>query len=73
MSTFLPGLGQMYAGYPLEGIFNLGLQSTCLGLGLYSAYYKYYLTGYFEGFALFPKFYFGGTIRTEYLVEKKNY
>ncbi|MCF8296333.1 MAG: hypothetical protein K9J13_02210 [Saprospiraceae bacterium] len=73
MSTFLPGLGQIYAGYPLEGVLNFGLQAASLGLGVIGIYYKYYLTGYFGGFALFQKFYFGGITRTEYLVEKKNY
>ena len=73
MSTFLPGLGQMYAGYPLEAAFNLGLHLASLSVGVAAIYYKYYLTGYFCGFALLQKFYFGGTTRTAYLVEKKNF
>lgn len=73
LSTFIPGLGQIYAGYPIEGIFNFALQASSLGIGGVAIWYKYYLTGYFGGFALFQKFYFGGTTRTEYLVRKKNY
>lgn len=73
LSTFVPGLGQIYAGYPLEGIFNFTLHLATLGLAAYAMVNTYYLTGYFGGLALFQKFYFGSSIRAHYLAEKHNY
>lgn len=73
LSTFIPGAGQIYAGYPFEGVFNLLLQSACLAGGVYGFYTKYYFTGYIVGFGLFQKFYFGGTRRAELLANKTNY
>lgn len=73
LSTFLPGLGQAYAGYPLEGITNLSLHLITLGSAGLAFYYGYYLTGYFGGLGLLQRFYFGGLNRVEYLAQKKNY
>lgn len=73
LSTFLPGLGQVYAGYPVEGAFNTSLHLIFIGVAGVSIYYKYYLTGYFGGLGLLQKFYYGGITRTEYLTNKKNH
>ncbi len=73
LSTFLPGLGQIYAGYPAEGIFNTSLHLIFIGVAGVSVYYKYYLTGYFGGLGLLQKFYYGGIKRTDFLVRKKNH
>lgn len=72
-STFLPGSGQVYAGYPVEGIFNLSIHLATLTFAATEILAGYYATGYFGGFGLFQKFYFGGIQRVEFLTEKKNY
>lgn len=70
---FFPGLGLLYAGYPLPGIFNFLLNSICLTAGIYEIYYGYYFTGYFAGAAVLSKFYFGGRSLTEKMIAKRNY
>jgi TM2 domain-containing membrane protein YozV len=68
LSTFIPGSGQMYAGRPGEGIFNLALHLGTLAFAGVQIYLGYYLTGYFGGLALFQRFYFGNTKRAAELV-----
>jgi len=74
MSAFLPGLGQLYAGYFWEGAASAFLNAVSLGaMGYYIVFEKLYFTGIMAGSAVFSKFYMGGSNRLEYLVEKKNY
>jgi tetratricopeptide (TPR) repeat protein len=72
LSTFLPGVGQMYAGYPFRGIVSAALQLACFSFGAYSIWQGYYLSGFFTGFVLLQAFYSGGIRHTRYLVEKRN-
>lgn len=72
LSTFLPGVGQWYAGYPFRGMVSATLQLACFTFGAYSIWQKYYLSGFFTGFVLLQAFYSGGIRHTSYLVEKKN-
>jgi tetratricopeptide (TPR) repeat protein len=72
LSAIIPGSGQVYAGYPLEGITSLLLQTATLGFGAYKIYQGYYFIGFFTGFGLFQKFYFGGMNRAVFLTEKRN-
>lgn len=72
MSAILPGLGQIYAGYPEEGLLSFVLITSSLCTGIYGFYKKYYFSGYFVGLSLFQKFYFGGIRRAEQLTEKHN-
>jgi TM2 domain-containing membrane protein YozV len=72
LSTIVPGLGQVYAGYPFQGLSSLLLQSASLGFGVYSVVNEYYLSGFFTGAGLFQAFYFGGIRHTEFLAEKRN-
>lgn len=73
LSKFLPGAGQIYAGYFLEGIINAGFQVVFLGLTAYGIYAKYYVTAVAIGFTFFQKLHSGAIPRVEYLVNKKNY
>ena len=73
MSAFLPGLGQLYAGYFWEGSASAFLNVASLGLTGYFIYEKLYFTGVMVGSSVFSKFYIGGSNRLEYLVSKKNY
>jgi hypothetical protein len=69
----LPGLGQAYAGSPIEGLFNFTLNLGFLSFGAFEIFEGYYLTGYFVGAIGLNKVYFGGHARTGYLLEKHNY
>ncbi len=71
--SFIPGAGMAYAGKPLEGVLNFGINASALAFGVYQIYYGYYLTGYFGGAIILQKFYFGGRKRGEYLLEERNY
>ena len=73
MSAFLPGLGQLYAGYFWEGAASAFLNVASLGLTGYFIYAKLYITAATIGTSVLSKFYMGGSNRLEYLVAKKNY
>ena len=72
LAMFLPGVGQMYAGYPVRGLTSAGLQTAALTFGVFSMVNGNYLLGFFSGFGLLQAFYFGSLRHTQYLVEKKN-
>lgn len=73
LSTLIPGSGQMYAGYFWEGLGNATLQVVYLGFTGVAIWQKYYVSSLFVGYSTFFRFYQGGVVRTEYLVNKKNY
>lgn len=70
---FIPGLGQIYAGYYKEGIFNFILNASALIIGTYEVYKSFYFTGYCLGAIPISKFYFGSQARAELLLDKHNY
>ena len=71
--SFIPGLGQVYAGYFLEGTDAFLLNLAFLGFGVYQVYEGFYLTGYFIGAGGLSKTFFGNMRYAEFLVEKHNY
>lgn len=73
LSSIIPGSGQAYAGFWGEGMANAFLQGTSLLLTAYGIYTGYYVTSAVITFGLFQKFYSGAIVRTDYLVQKKNY
>ena len=73
MSSIMPGTGQMYAGYFWEGMGNASAQVICLAFTGVAIWQKYYLSSLFVGYSTFFRFYQGGLVRVEYLVNKKNY
>ena len=73
LSTFLPGSGQLYAGYFAEGAVSVLFQLAGLGFGVYSFIIKNYITSVIIGYSFFQKFYLGGVQRAEFLVRKRNY
>lgn len=73
LSMFMPGTGQLYAGYFWEGALNVSLQLAGLGFTGLCIWNKYYFTGAFVGFSIFQKFYGGGMNRAQFLTEKRNY
>jgi TM2 domain-containing membrane protein YozV len=72
LSFIMPGVGQMYAGYPKAGIVSIGLQTLALGFGVYHVWHRYYLIGFFTGAGMFQAFYFGGARRAELMAEETN-
>lgn len=73
LSTLLPGTGQMYAGYFWEGVGSASAQVVCLAFTGVAIWQKYYISSLFVGYSTFFRFYQGGLLRVEYLVNKKNY
>lgn len=73
LSTFLPGVGQLYAGYFWEGAASVAFQLVGLSFGVYSFFIKNYITSVLIGLSFFQKFYLGGVKRAEFLVNKRNY
>ncbi|TVQ88273.1 MAG: hypothetical protein EA393_09330 [Bacteroidetes bacterium] len=72
LSTFLPGTGHFYAGYPGKGLLNAGSQITSLGLAGYMAWSNLYISGFVIGLGMFQSFYFGGIRQAEYLAQQGN-
>ena len=73
LSMFLPGTGQLYAGYFWEGALSVSLQLVGLGFTGLCVFYKYYFTGIAVGTSIFQKFHVGGMNRSEFLVNKRNH
>ena len=73
LSTFLPGAGQMYAGYFWEGVTSLSIQIAAIGFVGYNIIIRHYFTAFTIGTGIFQRFYFGGINRLDYLVGKKNH
>lgn len=71
--SYFPGLGHLYAGYPVEGIACFVLNASILTFGVYEAYNAYYLTAYLGGAGMLSGTYFGGYARANYLIRKHNY
>jgi tetratricopeptide (TPR) repeat protein len=72
ISYVLPGVGQMYAGYPVKGIVSSLIQLSLMGFGAYSLYEGYFFTGALTGVGLFWSFYTGGARNAKYLAQRKN-
>lgn len=72
LSMFLPGVGQMYAGYPFKGLLSGGIQAGLVGFSAYALYKGYFFTGGLTGVAFFYTFYFGGAKYAQELTEKRN-
>jgi len=73
LSMFIPGSGQIYAGYFKEGILSFIFHISSISLGIWEITLKNYFTSYVLGAGLLQKFYFGNLRRAEYLTEKHNY
>ncbi|MEW6773934.1 MAG: hypothetical protein AB1304_08050 [Bacteroidota bacterium] len=73
LSTFFPGLGQMYSKNYSEGIITMMSHIFIIGLSTLGIYYQYYFTSIIAGSSLFAKFYNGNLKRAEFSVKKYNY
>ncbi len=72
LSTFLPGSGQVYAGYPGKGILNAGSQLLALSFAGVMMWQGLYITGFTVGLGLFQSFYFGGIRQANFLTHQSN-
>ena len=72
LSTFLPGTGHVYAGYPGKGILNAGSQLLSLSFAGVMMWQGLYITGFTVGLGLFQSFYFGGIRQANFLTHQSN-
>lgn len=72
LSLFLPGVGQMYSGYFLRGLFSGGIQAVLIVFTGYNLYHGYFFTGGMTGAAFFYTFYLGGARYARQLAEIRN-
>jgi hypothetical protein len=77
LAAFLPGLGEIYAGYPIKGLTSFALNAGFLAFGAYNFYWNYYVTGFVAGIFPMTKFYGGGkrlsmALATRHNMEKSN-
>lgn len=72
LSAFLPGLGEMKAGYAIKGITSFVINVGLIAFVGYNFYGGYYITGSVSGLMPFLKFYSGGQRLSVRLAEKHN-
>lgn len=72
LSYFIPGSGQMYAGYFFRGSLSALIQGGLIYFSINSFLNGYYFSGTFTGVALFYMFYNGGARYAAKLAAKKN-
>ena len=72
MSMIIPGSGQIYSGYPGDGLISFSLHALALGSAGLAFTQGLYISGWIGGFGLLQKLYFGGTQRAADLSEQKN-
>lgn len=74
LSSFVPGLGQIYSGYFFDAVFSVFMQLSGIAIAAYGVFVaKYYFTGIILGYGIFQRFYIAGTKRAEFLANKHNY
>ncbi len=71
-SRFVPGIGQMMAGYFIDGFSSFLFCSTSLAAGIVLVLNGYYISGYFLGAGLLYGFYYGGLRRLNDIVQFEN-
>ncbi len=72
LSTFLPGVGHMYAGETGKGLLNAFSQTASLGIAALLAWNGLYVSTFTIGLSLFQSFYFGGIKQAGGLTESRN-
>ena len=72
LANLLPGLGQVYAGKPLEGVVNLVLQVGTLWFSVNAWQEGYHLTSLLVGGSSFAAFRSGGKRRAVNLIKQQN-
>lgn len=71
--SFIPGLGQIYAGEYLQGFAALGMNAVALGFGVWQIFDKCYITAYVGGVGALSMTYPGAKTSGVYSAKKYNY
>lgn len=71
LSTFLPGIGQCYSGYPGKGLLAFTFTAGSIAVAVVEIMNGFYVTGYVVGLGFFQKFYFGGIEQSRRLAEER--
>lgn len=71
--AFIPGLGHLYAGYPLEAFTALLINGAALGFGVWQVFEKCYVTAYLCGAGMLATTYPGNITSARKHVAKRNY
>ena len=72
LSSYLPGLGAIKAGYPVKGITSFVIQAGLVAFTGYNFYMGYNVTATVSGIFPFLKFYSGGKRLGQRLADKHN-
>lgn len=72
LSSYLPGLGEIYSGYPGKGITSFILTAGFLTFAGYNFYLQYYVTGCLSGLYPVKRFYSGGKRLSVTLANRHN-
>jgi len=72
LSSILPGLGEIYAGYTFKGITSFVLNTGFLAFTGFNIAYGYYVTSVASGIFPFTKFYGGGKRLSANLADRHN-
>ena len=72
LSSFIPGLGEIKAGYPVKGITSFLIHAGLIIFTGYNFYTGFYVTGAISGVLPFLKFYGGGKRLSQNLAEERN-
>lgn len=72
LSTFLPGVGQMYAGNTGEGLLSLGLHGISITGAVFAALGGYYISAWLGLAIIVQRLNKGGRLRAVELTAKKN-
>ncbi len=73
LSTFFPGVGQIYSHHYLEGAISFVSLSAITVISVIGVLNQFYFTSIVAGSYLLAKFYHGGIIQSEFLSNKYNY
>lgn len=70
--SLVPGLGHLYAGYPLEGAAAFFINAAALGFGIWQVFERCYITAYIGGAGLLSATYPGVMRSAEIHARKTN-
>lgn len=70
--SVVPGLGQLYAGYPIKALTSFTLVGLSLTYAVFSIINGYYVSGIATGISASYLFYSGGNKHAQYLVQVRN-
>lgn len=70
--SIVPGLGHLYAGYPVEAASAFLINATALGFGIWQVFERCFITAYIGGAGLLSATYPGAMLSAEQHAQKTN-